>query len=83
MSRLAVESQTINIHGASELGYNPDQKVYFLPGGTGGNGGHGGVRGGGGGTGEGPTLSYEIRAESVTLTNNLYVTACSLPGASY
>ncbi|KAF7340330.1 hypothetical protein MVEN_01952200 [Mycena venus] len=42
-----------------------------IHGGTGGNGGRGGVQGGGGGAGEGPILSYEIRAESVTLTNNL------------
>jgi hypothetical protein len=29
MSRLAVESQTISIHGASEFNYNPDHTVYF------------------------------------------------------
>jgi hypothetical protein len=75
MSRLAVESQTISIHGASEFGYNPDQTVYFFPGGTGGNGGAGGASGGGGGEGEGPrtSLRYNITAESFTLTNNLYV----------
>jgi hypothetical protein len=30
MSRVAVESQTISIHGASELGYNSDHTVYFF-----------------------------------------------------
>ncbi|KAJ7336163.1 hypothetical protein DFH08DRAFT_939242 [Mycena albidolilacea] len=48
-----------------------ESQTINIHGGTGGNGGRGGVRGGGGGTGEGPTLSYDIRAESFTLTNNL------------
>jgi hypothetical protein len=73
MSRLAVGSQTITIHGASEFGYNPDHTVDFFPGGTGGNGGAGGVSGGGGGEGPRTSLRYDIAAESFILTNNLYV----------
>jgi hypothetical protein len=47
----------------------------MFPGGTGGEGGWAGVRGqgGSGGDGEGPTLNYEIKTESLTVNNNLYV----------
>ncbi|KAJ7818702.1 hypothetical protein B0H14DRAFT_2601131 [Mycena olivaceomarginata] len=85
MSRLAVESQTISIHGASEFGYNPDHTVDFFPGGIGGNGGAGGVSGGGGGEGEGPrtSLRYDITTESFTLTNNLTSTTIEQPRSDF
>ncbi|KAJ7818712.1 hypothetical protein B0H14DRAFT_1369562 [Mycena olivaceomarginata] len=85
MSRLAVGSQTITIHGASEFGYNPDHTVDFFPGGTGGNGGAGGVSGGGGGEGEGPrtSLRYDIAAESFILTNNLASTTIEQPRSDF
>ncbi|KAF7340339.1 Reverse transcriptase-RNase H-integrase [Mycena venus] len=60
-----------------------ESQMINIYGGTGGNGGRGGVQSGAGGAGEGPTLSYEIRAESFTLTNNLVGSAVQHPKTDF
>jgi hypothetical protein len=40
-----------------------------FPGGVGGKGGEGGRQGGDGGTGEGPRMSYDVKAEHFTVNN--------------
>ncbi|KAJ7303636.1 hypothetical protein DFH08DRAFT_903813 [Mycena albidolilacea] len=68
MSRLAVESQTISIHGGT--------------GGNGGAGGVSGG-GGGEGEGPRTSLRYDITAESFTLTNNLASTTIEQPRSDF
>ncbi|KAJ7769240.1 hypothetical protein B0H14DRAFT_353059 [Mycena olivaceomarginata] len=68
MSRLAVESQTISIHGGT--------------GGNGGAGGVSGG-GGGEGEGPRTSLRYDITAESFTLTNNLSSTTIEQPRSDF
>ncbi|KAJ7818697.1 hypothetical protein B0H14DRAFT_1369252 [Mycena olivaceomarginata] len=68
MSRLAVESQTISIHGGT--------------GGNGGAGGVSGG-GGGEGEGPRTSLRYDITAESFTLTNNLASTTREQPRSDF
>ncbi|KAJ7034574.1 von Hippel-Lindau disease tumor suppressor, beta/alpha domain-containing protein [Mycena alexandri] len=46
-----------------------NQNVY---GGVGGQGGEGGLQGGSGGPGEGPTMSYDVKAEHF-IVNNMYI----------
>ncbi|KAJ7787187.1 hypothetical protein B0H14DRAFT_287782 [Mycena olivaceomarginata] len=67
MSRLAVESQTISIHGT---------------GGNGGAGGVSGGSGGEG-EGPRTSLRYDITAESFTLTNNLASTTIEQPRSDF
>ncbi|KAJ7767997.1 hypothetical protein B0H14DRAFT_3165112, partial [Mycena olivaceomarginata] len=68
MSRLAVESQAIIIHGGT--------------GGNGGAGGVSGG-GGGEGEGPRTSLRYDIIAESFTLTNNLASTMIEQPRSDF
>ncbi|KAJ6578286.1 hypothetical protein B0H19DRAFT_1230086 [Mycena capillaripes] len=67
MSRRAIGSQTLNIHGGV--------------GGNGGGSGLG--QGGSGGNGEGPQLQYEIKAERFTMNNNLLNTTSGEPQSEF
>ncbi|KAF7340338.1 Reverse transcriptase-RNase H-integrase [Mycena venus] len=60
-----------------------ESQMINIYGGTGGNGGRAGIQGGGGGAGEGPSLSYEIRAGSFNLTNNLVGSAVQQPKSDF